>query len=164
MTVTIENESSVSFDFDCEALLREAMEAVLELEACPYDASLEVVLTDNEAIREVNREARGLDKPTDVLSFPMAFYDAPADFSGLEEQDDVFDPDSGEYMLGSMMISCEKVKSQALEYGHSEKREFAFLAVHSLLHLLGFDHIEEEDRLLMEDEQKRIMNFLGISR
>ncbi len=164
MTITIENETEISFDFDYEALIRTVAEAVLDYENCPYEASLEVVLTDNEGIREVNRDARGIDSPTDVLSFPMAYYESPKDYDGLDAQDDVFDPETGEYLLGSMMISCEKVLSQAEEYGHSVKRELAFLTAHSMLHLLGFDHMEEQERIAMENEQRNILDSLGITR
>ncbi len=164
MTATIENESEITFGFDYEALIRRVAEAVLDYEECPYEASLEVILTDNEGIREVNREARGIDSPTDVLSFPMAYYETPKDYDGLSDQDDVFDPDTGEYMLGSMMISCEKVLSQAEEYGHTAVRELAFLTVHSMLHLLGFDHMEDQERLVMEEEQRKILDSLGIAR
>ena len=164
MTITIENETEISFDFDYEALIRTVAEAVLDYEECPYEASLEVVLTDNEGIREVNRNARGIDSPTDVLSFPMAYYESPKDYDGLDAQDDVFDPETGEYLLGSMMISCEKVLSQAEEYGHSAKRELAFLTAHSMLHLLGFDHMEEQERETMENEQRIILDSLGITR
>ena len=164
MTITIENETEISFDFDYEALIRTVAEAVLDYEECPYEASLEVVLTDNEGIREVNRDARGIDSPTDVLSFPMAYYESPKDYDGLDAQDDVFDPETGEYLLGSMMISCEKVLSQAEEYDHSAKRELAFLTAHSMLHLLGFDHMEEQERETMENEQRIILDSLGITR
>lgn len=164
MTAAIENEAGVTFGFDYEALIRRVAEAVLDYEECPYECSLEVVLTDNAGIREVNRETRGIDSPTDVLSFPMAYYKTPADYDGLEQQEDVFDPDTGEYMLGSMMISCDKVFSQAEEYGHTPVRELAFLTAHSMLHLLGFDHMEDEERLVMEEEQRKILDALGITR
>ncbi len=164
MTAAIENEVNASFDFDLEALVLSLLETALEIEECPYDASVELVITDDEGIHQVNRKTRGIDSPTDVLSFPNAFYESPADFEGLEQQDDVFDPDTGEYMLGSMMISADKVRKQAAEYGHSEKREFAFLVVHSILHLLGFDHMEDGEREEMEEEQRKILNTLGITR
>ncbi len=164
MTVTIENEVNADFGFDPEPLLREVIEAALDIEKCPYEAEVEVILTDNAGIHEINLAERGIDAPTDVLSFPMAFYEKPADYDGLESQDDVFNPDTGEYMLGSMIISCDRVRSQAEEYGHTEKRELSFLAVHSILHLLGYDHMEEDERLLMEEEQRKILNTLGITR
>ena len=164
MTVNIEKETDIALDFDYEKVIGNVVEASLDYEKCPYEATVEVVLTDNEAIREVNAERREIDAPTDVLSFPVAFYETPADFDGLEEQDDVFDPDSGEYMLGDIMISLEKVKEQAKAYGHSELRELAFLTAHSMLHLMGYDHMTDAERLVMEVKQEEILKGLGITR
>lgn len=165
MTCYVEQETDISLGLPCEELVRRCLRAVLEAESCPYEAQVEVVITDNAAIREVNREFRGIDAPTDVLSFPMIEYGQPSDFSGLEERArEYFDPDSGELLLGDMMLSAEKVKEQAAAYGHSLEREFAFLIVHSLLHLCGYDHMEEEDRLRMEARQAVIMERLGILR
>lgn len=165
MTCYVEWETNIPLELPCEELIQRCLEAVLESEGCPYEAQVNVVITDNTAIREVNREFRGIDAPTDVLSFPMIDYERPADFSGLEEQaEEYFDPDSGELLLGDMMISAEKVKEQAEAYGHSLEREFAFLTVHSLLHLCGYDHMEDEERRRMEDRQAVIMERLGIFR
>lgn len=165
MTCYVEWETNIPLELPCEELIQRCLEAVLESEGCPYEAQVNVVITDNTAIREVNREFRGIDAPTDVLSFPMIDYERPADFSGLEEQaEEYFDPDSGELLLGDMMISAEKVKEQAEAYGHSLEREFAFLTVHSLLHLCGYDHMEDGERRRMEDRQAVIMERLGIYR
>ena len=164
MTAAIENEAGASFDFDAEELIETVCNACLDLLGCPYEAEVEVIITDDPGIHEVNLSERGIDAPTDVLSFPMAYYESPKDYDGLDAQDDVFDPETGEYMLGSMMISCEKVLSQAEEYGHSVKRELAFLTAHSMLHLLGFDHMEEQERETMENEQRNILDSLGITR
>ena len=164
MTAAIENEAGASFDFDAEEPIETVCNACLDQLGCPYEAEVEVIITDDPGIHEVNLSERGIDAPTDVLSFPMAFYDKPADFEGLDEQDDVFNPETGAYMLGSMMISADRVKKQAEEYGHSEKRELAFLTVHSMLHLMGYDHIEEDDRILMEAKQREILESLGITR
>ena len=113
----------------------------------------------------MNLEFRQIDRPTDVLSFPMAEYDAPADFSCIdEESDDLFDPESGELMLGDIVISKDRVLSQAEQYGHSPKREYAFLIAHSMLHLFGYDHMEDEERLLMEERQRAIMQKVNILR
>ena len=102
----------------------------------------------------MNLEQRGIDRPTDVLSFPMIEYDAPGDFSVIDEETgDAFTPETGELMLGDIVISKEKVLSQAEEYGHSPKREYAFLIAHSMLHLFGYDHMEEEERAEMEAHQ-----------
>lgn len=165
MTCYVEWETVRSFDLPCEELARRCLEAVLEAEGCPYEVQVEIVITDNAAIREVNREFRGIDAPTDVLSFPMVAYRQPADFSGLEEQAEAyFDPDSGELLLGDVMLSAEKVLEQANAYGHSVEREFTFLLVHSLLHLCGYDHIEKEDQQQMEARQDAVMERLGILR
>ena len=94
----------------------------------------------------------------------MIEYESPADFSSLEEDDSNFDPETGELILGNIVISKEKVLAQAEEYGHSVKREFAFLIAHSMLHLLGYDHMEEDERLVMEEKQRSILENLGIER
>ena len=165
MTVTIDNEVNASFDFDHEAVIEEVILEALNQEKCPYEAEVEVILTDNAGIHEINLEMRNIDSPTDVLSFPMAYYDKPADFDGLEtEQDDVFNPDTGEFMMGDIVISCDKVREQAAAYGHSEKRELAFLVAHSMMHLMGYDHIKEDERLVMEDRQRKVLDTLGIGR
>ena len=164
MTVHIENKTEEQFQFDYEELIRSVVGAALEYEACPYDAEVEVVLTDNAGIHEINLQQRNIDRPTDVLSFPMAEYETPADFDGLEAQEDVFDPDSGEYMMGDIMISVDKVKEQADLYGHSEKRELGFLVAHSMLHLMGYDHMEDAERLVMEKRQEEILNSIGLTR
>ena len=163
MTIEIENESGIELSFDWEETIRETVILALDYEGCPYECEVSVLLGDNEGIREVNREMRGIDKPTDVLSFPAAEYAHPADFDGLEEQD-VFNPETGEYMVGDVMISVEKVRSQAAEYGHSERRELAFLVAHSMLHLMGYDHENDEERKVMEERQEAVLQRIGIKR
>ena len=101
---------------------------------------------------------------TDVLSFPMLEYDQPGDFSYAEEDESCFNPDTGELILGDIMISVPKLKEQAETYGHSDLREYAFLITHSLLHLMGYDHMESEEAKVMEEKQKEILEKLGISR
>ena len=140
------------------------METALEYEDCPYEAEVNLLLTDDEEIRIMNREHRQIDRATDVLSFPMLDYETPGDLSGIEEQGDAFNPESGELMLGDIVISKERVIAQAEEYGHSVRREYAFLIAHSMLHLLGYDHMEEEERRLMEDRQRGIMDKAEIPR
>ncbi len=165
MTSYIENETEVSFSFSVEEIVEKVMEAVLDSEACPYEATINVLLTDNEGIREFNREHRQIDRATDVLSFPNIEYETPADFSRVEEQEaDCFDPDSGELILGDIILSVDKVKEQAESYGHSELREFAFLVAHSMLHLCGYDHMEEAEAAVMEDKQRKVLETLGITR
>lgn len=165
MTIQIEEEVKVPFSFDYTALTERVINGALDYLECPYEAEVNVLFTDNEAIREINRENREMDAPTDVLSFPMGEYPVPAMFDDLEdEQPEVFHPDTGELMLGDIVISVERVLSQAEEYGHSAERELAFLLAHSVLHLCGFDHMEEEERLVMEEKQRQIMDVLKIYR
>ena len=124
-----------------------------------------VTLTDNDMIHDINLSERGIDKPTDVLSFPMVDFDAPNDLSYAEKYpQDYFNPETGELLLGDIVISLEKVASQAKEYGHSDKREIAFLVAHSCLHLFGYDHIDEADRVKMEGLQNEILNMKGYTR
>lgn len=165
MTSYVENETDVIFAFPVEETVNRVMEAVLDSEGCPYEASVSVLLTDDEGIRMFNKEYRDMDKATDVLSFPNVSYEEPSMFGGLEDEAaDCFDPDSGELVLGDIIISVDKVRSQAESYGHSELREFAFLVVHSMFHLCGYDHMEEEEAAVMEKKQKIIMDILNITR
>lgn len=165
MSFYIEKECEVNFLFDEEALARQVVEYTLEYMKFPYEAEVNLTLTDNEGICRINKEFREIDRPTDVLSFPLLSYDSPGNFSFLEnEQEDDFNPDTGEALLGDIVISVDKVKEQAKEFGHSEKREYAFLIVHSMLHLLGFDHMTLEEAAVMEKKQKLILSDLNILR
>ena len=165
MSFYIEKECEVNFPFDEEALARQVVEYTLDYMKFPYEAEVNLTLTDNEGIRQINREFREIDRPTDVLSFPLLSYDSPGDFSFLErEAEGDFNPDTGEALLGDIVISVDKVKEQAAEFGHSQKREYAFLIVHSMLHLFGFDHMTEEDAAVMEEKQKLILSVLNILR
>lgn len=168
MTLNYENETDAVLDLQqesAEALARRVIEAGLDIVDCPYEAQVSLLITDDEGIREMNRQFRSIDAPTDVLSFPLQEYPAPGDFSQIDEEgSDEFDPDSGELLLGDIVINADRVISQAEEYGHSQKREYAFLIAHSILHLTGFDHMEEEEREQMEELQRRIMDAVQIPR
>ena len=164
MTIQMDYEAEKKLEIPCEEIIRDIISAALDYEQCPYEAEINVVLTDNPGIRQVNREYRQIDAPTDVLSFPMLEYEAPGDFSGFEDQEASFHPESGELLLGDIVISKDKVLKQAEEYGHSPKREFAFLIAHSMLHLFGYDHMEEDERLVMEQKQREILERVGILR
>ena len=165
MSSYVENEIGVEFGFDIKEIMDAVMDEVLEEEGCPYETQVNLLITDDEGIRDFNMRLREVNSPTDVLSFPMIPFEREGDFSVVEtDEADYFDPDSGELLLGDMMISVERVREQAETYGHSLEREFAFLTVHSLLHLCGYDHVEETDRLQMESRQRVIMEKLGISR
>ena len=151
---------------DYEKIIRRVVEEALDYENCPYETQVYVLLTDNEEIHQVNLAQRQIDRPTDVLSFPMAEYTHPADFSDLEEREpDAFHPETGELMLGDILISMDKVREQAAEYGHTPARECGFLTVHSVLHLLGYDHERDEaDRRLMREKEERTLAALGLTR
>ena len=164
MTIDFSNEQEQTFDFDFLSVARDVMEAVLDQEECPYEAQISLVLTDDDTIHSTNKEFRVIDRATDVLSFPMVDFPSPADYSVLEEDDSCFHPESGELLLGDIMISVPRAVEQAREYGHSVKREYAFLIAHSMLHLLGYDHMEDEERLLMEEKQEQALKYLHIER
>ena len=163
-SVQYECETDISLELDCEALAKKVAQSVLELENCPYDSQVNLVLTDNSGIHEVNRQFRGIDAPTDVLSFPMIPFETPADYQILDQDESFFDLDTEELLLGDIMISAERVISQAEDYGHSIKREFCFLVAHSMLHLLGYDHMVPEEAAIMEQKQEAALEKLGITR
>ncbi len=165
MTINIDYEAEKKLGLPWQEIIEEIVKAALEYENCPYEAEVNVVLTDRESIREVNREQRGIDSPTDVLSFPMLDYETPSDFGQVEEMfADCFNPESGELMLGDIMICVDKVEEQADLYGHSQKRELAFLTAHSMLHLFGYDHMDEAERAVMEKKQEEILESRGYTR
>ena len=165
MTIEIEYETEIKLNLPAEEIITAVVREALRYEACPYEIELNVLLTDNASIQEINREQREIDTPTDVLSFPMIEYDTPADFSSVEDcVEEYFNPETGELLLGDIVISVEKVLEQAESYGHSAKRELAFLVAHSMLHLFGYDHMEEGERLIMEEKQREILHNLSIER
>lgn len=165
MTFYVENETDHKFPFDIEATVKAVACAVLEAEKCPYEVQINVLLTDNGGIRRYNQEYRGIDRDTDVLSFPNLDFEREADFDIAKEKEaDYFDPDTGELILGDIIISADKVEEQAESYGHSTKREFAFLVAHSMLHLCGYDHMVSEEACVMERKQEEILKGLGITR
>lgn len=164
MTLLLELETEFDVDFDYKKVAEEVVEYALDYLECPYEAQVNLLITNNEEIRHINKEYRDIDMDTDVLSFPMIEYEEPGSFDSIDESGDFFDPDSGELVLGDIIICAGKVFDQAEEYGHSVKREFAFLITHSILHLTGYDHMNEGDAALMEEKQEIILNKLGIKR
>lgn len=165
MTLNLEYETEIELDFDYKSIIEKVVDKALDQEGCPYEVELNVILTDNQEIRLINKDYRDIDAPTDVLSFPMIDYTTPSDFSGLEEdEDNYFNPESGELMLGDIIVSVEKVIEQAKEYGHSNERELAFLIAHSMMHLFGYDHMEDDERIIMEEKQRNVLEELNINR
>ncbi len=142
-------------------LLRRAIAAGLAAEGIEEPCHVEVLLTDDEGIREINAETRGVDAPTDVLSFPLNEL-TPGHFSPEVCE---MDYDTGEILLGDMVINIPRCESQGEEFGHGYRREVSYLAVHSLLHLLGYDHMDEgPERALMRAREDAIMEKLNIPR
>ena len=170
MTLYLEDEypdkpldELLGFDMEETALLE--AQTALKTVKCPYDAEVNVTIVDDERIQELNLDQRGIDASTDVLSFPMVEYSEPEAFSEAEEQKaDSFDPESGRLLLGDIVISADHVVAQADEYGHSKRREFAFLVAHSMLHLVGYDHMEPADEERMFGKQEEILRAAGIPR
>ena len=164
MTLFFEEEGALTLPLECETLARKVIEAAIDFVECPYEAEVNLLLTMNEEIHEMNRDFREIDRATDVLSFPMVDYEEAGRFEHLESAMEYFNLETGELMLGDIVISKEKVLSQAEEYGHSVEREYAFLIAHSMLHLFGYDHMEEEERTVMETMQRKILEELEIFR
>lgn len=165
MAIHFDYETDIILDLEYTSIITKVIEESLTYVECPYEAEINVILTDNNGIREINHDYRQIDAPTDVLSFPMIEYFKPADFSKLESSiEDYFNPDTGELILGDIIISVEKVVEQTEKYGHSAERELAFLTAHSMLHLFGYDHMEEVQRLVMEGKQEQILANLSITR
>lgn len=138
---------------DFEKLIEDCARAALLEEEIEDDAEVSVTLVDNARIRELNNEFREIDRETDVLSFPLG------DENGFE-----VDPDTDAILLGDIVISLERARSQAEEYGHGLRREVAFLVTHSLFHLLGYDHLTPEDEAEMFAKQEKVLGKLGITR
>lgn len=153
-------DAEVASSPQLEERLKEAILAALEEEGVEVPCIIEVCLTDDEGIHQTNLDTRGVDAPTDVLSFPM--FDLKP---GEKPQADWADPDTDKVLLGDMMISLERAKAQAEEYGHSVEREICYLAVHSVLHLLGYDHLDEgPQKRQMRQREEAILGKLGIVR
>ena len=142
------------------ALIRKVIRTALAAEGVDFPCEVDVRVTGDEGIHQVNREMRGVDRPTDVLSFP-AFDLRPGELPGAEDAD----PATGLVPLGDMCLSLERVRAQAREYGHSNRRELAYLVTHSVLHLLGYDHLDEgPEKALMRQREEAIMAELGLER
>ncbi len=167
MRITAEDETGGALSLPVEELAAAVAEAVLDELGCPYEASAGLLVTDEAGIQELNSTMRGIDAVTDVLSFPALDFPAPGDFSFLEDDAvtaDAFDPESGELILGDIAVCAQRVREQALAYGHSERREFAFLVAHSVLHLTGYDHETPDEAQVMEALQEKVLTGLGITR
>ena len=146
-------------DSNC-ALIRKTIRTALAAEGMELPCEIDVLLTSDEGIHQINLDMRNVDRPTDVLSFPALELAE----GQLPDEEDA-DVATGLVPLGDMAISLERVKAQAKEYGHSNRRELAYLAVHSVLHLLGYDHLDEGPmKAQMREREEAIMSVLGLER
>jgi len=137
-------------------LIKQCISAALQIESVDMPCEVNVLITDDVGIREINREFRNLDKPTDVLSFPAQEFCASAEF-----ENPIADPETGLVPLGDIVLSVERVDKQAREYGQSREREAAYLTIHSVLHLLGYDHIDEaEEKRQMRRREDAILEWV----
>lgn len=155
MEILFDYESLISevekLDFDFEELTKQVVLGVIEYEKVEFDFEVSITIVDNEEIRLLNKKHRNKDYATDVLSFPME-----TDFTGLGSDDNI--------LLGDIVISLEKAIEQAESYNHSIKREIGFLVAHSMLHLLGYDHLEEVEEKEMIKKQEEVLNSIGLNR
>jgi probable rRNA maturation factor len=165
VTISIDYEADKQLEFDYEVLQKKVVQACLDYENCPYEAEISILMTNNNEIQHINKKFRGIDAPTDVLSFPAVEYEIPGDFSylgGMTEE--YFHPETGELLLGDIVISVEMAMIQAQEFGHSAQREIAFLTAHSMFHLFGYDHMDEDGQIKMEEKQNYVLEKLQIYR
>ncbi len=166
MTLNFEAEVNVPFDFDVEALAGEVINFTLEHEDFPYEPEVNLTLVDNEGIHAINKEFREIDRPTDVLSFPMIDYPEDKVYKDvyLEHEFDKCYFDGDELILGDIVLSLERTKEQSIEFNHSFEREACYLVTHSVLHLLGYDHMEEEEKARMRGREEELLGKLNITR
>lgn len=161
MAVLIDNrQNHIDISSDKEILVERIVKAVLDYEKWDEEVEVSISFVDNKEIQNLNREFRNIDAPTDVLSFPMLEYEEGSDNEAYSEED----YNEAEIPLGDIVISTEKVIEQSKEYGHSQDRELAFLLVHGMLHLLGYDHMNAEDEQIMFKKQDEILDMLNIKR
>ncbi len=158
--IILENEQDkLPIDEDITGTIKAVILKTLEEEDCRFDAEVSVTIVDLAEIQKINKDQRNIDAPTDVLSFPMLEFDENGDIVDSE-----FDMDGDKLLLGDIVICAERAADQAEEYGHSFRREIAFLTVHSMLHLLGYDHMEKDEEKVMFARQEEILGKMGITR
>ncbi len=164
MTIYIENESDIKLNIPYRKIIEDSINLSLDFEKVPYECEISVTIVDDERIHEINKEFREIDRSTDVLSFPLNEFEKAADWQNFDEDKASFNYDTGELMLGDIILSAEHIIKQANEYGHTRKRELAFLVIHSILHLLGYDHMTKEDEEEMFSRQRQILDLGGYKR
>lgn len=155
------NQERVEFTDNVKSLIEGAINATIGFEEIDFDFEVNVYIVDNQEIRKINKEFRGIDRETDVLSFPMIDFNTREKYKVFESDKN---PENNCVVLGDMVLSLEKAMEQANEYGHSFEREVAFLTVHSMLHLLGYDHEDEDERRVMRDKEEKVLTLIGLIR
>lgn len=160
------NYEGFEIDNDFIINLENVIKFALKEEEVDFDTEISVTLVANEEIRDINNRTRNIDKATDVLSFPMIEYEEGKVFKELYDKDSFDDSyfDGEDLILGDIVLSLDKCQEQSVEYGHTFHRESAYLVVHSVLHLLGYDHMNEEDKAKMRKREEEILNKLNITR
>ena len=151
-------------DAALQALLNSVMAACLEVEGLPDNCAACLRLTDDAHIHEINRVYRGVDRPTDVLSFPTVNYRHGTARDNILLLRREFDPSLGGMLLGDIIISTERAKAQAQEYGHSYEREIGYLTAHALFHLMGYDHMQDDERAVMRQREEEAMRRVDLTR
>ncbi|NLK21448.1 MAG: rRNA maturation RNase YbeY [Epulopiscium sp.] len=164
----MENNTSFLLSDNIKTLIHKIIEQTLREERYPSTVEISLTFVGNEEIQRINNEFRNIDKATDVLSFPLLEFEASDDENdeefSLEGLDDYMNPDTGDLMLGDIIISVDKAKEQAREYGHSIEREIGFLIAHSMFHLMGYDHMTEDEEKEMVEKQERVLGLVGLGR
>jgi probable rRNA maturation factor len=161
MTVLVENlQERIALNDNIRGLIERAVDYCLQVGGLDIPSEVSILFVDNEAIREINKEYRKIDQPTDVLSFPLVSFND----GKIQSHEGDVDLDENLLLLGDIVISMDKVESQALEYGHSFERELGFLTTHGMLHLLGYDHEDSKSEAIMLEMQEAVLERMGIAR
>ncbi|HQD51035.1 MAG TPA: rRNA maturation RNase YbeY [Defluviitaleaceae bacterium] len=167
MNILIES-NDFQLNGNLKSIIKEVIIQALEEEGYPLSVEVSVTFVDNESIRKLNKEYRNIDKETDVLSFPLLEFEESDEEKDvkilLDDLDAYKNPESGDIMLGDIIISYEKAKEQAEEYGHSLEREIGFLVAHSMFHLMGYDHMTKEEEEIMCKKQEKVLESIGLTR
>ena len=166
MLYTDNRQNKIEVNEEIINIINEVCEKALKAEEVNIPYQISLLFVDNEEIKDINRETRGIDKATDVLSFPMLDYPKNNVFKEVYKEtkfNEIY-LDGEELVLGDMVLSLERAKEQSIEYNHSFNREVCYLVVHSILHLLGYDHMEDEEKKRMRKREEEILGDLNITR
>lgn len=168
MKIWMENNTSIQLSEKVQPLIQEIILQALKEEKYPLNVEISITFVDNKEIQAINYEFRNIDKVTDVLSFPLLEFEESNidrnEYLSLEGLEEFLNPETGDLMLGDIIISIDKAMEQAIEYGHSIEREIGFLVSHSMFHLMGYDHMTDEEEKVMFEKQEKILQLAGLSR